>query len=224
MLTVQNPCLNVLLSETTHIYLLYNYRKISWRTLTSLANGLTTDVLKHRTFNTKTERPDEITDSKKNSKWFTSYVSLYHHIDYMRLSCSSSPRSKFSHWRVITGRMGKLPSHYEAGTRVWERKTLNLRKHLVAQLCVTLLQPHGLRPTRFLCPWDSPTARILEWVASPISRGSSPPRDGTHVSCIGRQVLYHWATREAQVSEVSLKKKNWQDFQHLCYHRGAWVQ
>ena len=125
----------------------------------------------------------------------------------MRLSCSSSPRSKFSHWRVITGRMGKLPSHYEAGTRVWERKTLNLRKHLVAQLCVTLLQPHGLRPTRFLCPWDSPTARILEWVAIPFSRGSSPPRDGTHVSCIGRQVLYHWATREAQVSEVSLKKK-----------------
>ena len=27
-------------------------------------------------------------------------------------------------------------------------------------------------------------ARILEWVAIPISRGSSPPRDRTHVSCI----------------------------------------
>ena len=37
-------------------------------------------------------------------------------------------------------------------------------------------------------------ARILEWVAMPSSRGSSPPRDGTrisYVSCIGRWVLYH---------------------------------
>ena len=37
-------------------------------------------------------------------------------------------------------------------------------------------------------------ARILEWVAMPSSRGSSQPRDPTHVSyvsCIGRQVLYH---------------------------------
>ena len=34
-------------------------------------------------------------------------------------------------------------------------------------------------------------ARILEWVAMPSSRGSSQPRDGTHVSCLGRRVLYH---------------------------------
>ena len=40
-------------------------------------------------------------------------------------------------------------------------------------------------------------ARILEWVAISSSRGSSWPRDQTCVSCvscIGRQVLYHWAT------------------------------
>ena len=42
-------------------------------------------------------------------------------------------------------------------------------------------------------------ARILEWVAISFFRGSSPSRDGTLVSCIGRQVLYHWATREAPV-------------------------
>ena len=38
-------------------------------------------------------------------------------------------------------------------------------------------------------------ARILKWVAVPSSRGSSQPRDQTHVSyvsCISRQVLYHW--------------------------------
>ena len=38
-------------------------------------------------------------------------------------------------------------------------------------------------------------ARTLEWVAMSSSRGSSRPRDPTHVSyisCTGRQVLYHW--------------------------------
>ena len=40
-------------------------------------------------------------------------------------------------------------------------------------------------------------ARILEWVAISSSMGSSRPRDRTHVFCIGRQILYHWATREA---------------------------
>ena len=37
-------------------------------------------------------------------------------------------------------------------------------------------------------------ARILEWVAMPSSRGSSQPRDPTHVSYVSRiirWVLYH---------------------------------
>ena len=50
-------------------------------------------------------------------------------------------------------------------------------------------------------------ARILEWVTISSSRESSWPRDQTHisgVSCIGRQVLYHWATWEPRVSDLSL--------------------
>ena len=39
-------------------------------------------------------------------------------------------------------------------------------------------------------------ARILEWVAMPFSRGSTWPRDQTWVSCIGSQILYHWAIME----------------------------
>ena len=39
--------------------------------------------------------------------------------------------------------------------------------------------------------------RILEWVAIPISRSSSWPRDGTCISFIGRWILYHGATQEA---------------------------
>ena len=45
-------------------------------------------------------------------------------------------------------------------------------------------------------------AWILQWVAISFSRGSSLPRDRTCTSCIsgnGRQLLYHWATREAHI-------------------------
>ena len=66
---------------------------------------------------------------------------------------------------------------------------------MCAQSCLTLCNPmdcsspgssvHGIFQVR-----------ILEWVAASFSRGSFPSRDQTHVSCIGRQVLYHRAPRE----------------------------
>ena len=69
---------------------------------------------------------------------------------------------------------------------------------LSAQLCFTLCDPmdhslpdssvHGIIP-----------AGILEWVAIFSFRISSWPKDQTHISwgsCIGRQILYHWATWE----------------------------
>ena len=40
-------------------------------------------------------------------------------------------------------------------------------------------------------------AKILEWVATPFSRGSSQPRDQTQVSCIAGGFFTIWATREA---------------------------
>ena len=45
-----------------------------------------------------------------------------------------------------------------------------------------------------------PQARILQWVVISYSRRASRPRDRTHiscVSCVGRRVLYPWATWEA---------------------------
>ena len=50
-------------------------------------------------------------------------------------------------------------------------------------------------------------ARILGWVATLSSRGSSWPRDKTCiscVSCIGRRILHHWATWEALNISVGL--------------------
>ena len=43
-------------------------------------------------------------------------------------------------------------------------------------------------------------ATILEWVAIPLSRGSSRPRDQTRVSCTTGRFFTIWATREALLS------------------------
>ena len=68
---------------------------------------------------------------------------------------------------------------------------------LVAKLCLTLSQPYGLSSSRLLCPWNSP-GKTTGVVAISFFRRSSWLRDWTCVSCIGRWILYHWATREAQ--------------------------
>ena len=51
-------------------------------------------------------------------------------------------------------------------------------------------------------------ARILEWVTISSSRGSSPPRDRTLVSCIAGRYFTIWATREAlKIKELALIDK-----------------
>ena len=77
------------------------------------------------------------------------------------------------------------------GVCVWRRGVCS-----VTQSCPTLWDSMDY------CPPGSSfhgifQARILEWSAISSSRGSSQLRDWTCVSCIGRQILYHWATREA---------------------------
>ena len=57
-----------------------------------------------------------------------------------------------------------------------------------------------------------PQARVLEWVAVFFYRGSSRPRDWACVDCIGRRILYHWATnwREVQsnMTDVFIRREN----------------
>ena len=54
----------------------------------------------------------------------------------------------------------------------------------------------------FVTPWTVVygilQARILEWVAFPLSRGSSQPRDRTQISHTAGKFFTSWATREAQ--------------------------
>ena len=66
----------------------------------------------------------------------------------------------------------------------------------VAWSCPALCDPMDCSPLGS-CVCGILQARTLEWVAISSSRGSSRPRDGTHVSCIfciGRQIVYHGAT------------------------------
>ena len=68
-------------------------------------------------------------------------------------------------------------------------------KAAVIQSCPTLCDPMDYSP-----PGSSVhgifQAGILEWVAIPFSRGSSPPRDQTQVSCIAGKFFTVWVTRE----------------------------
>ena len=47
-------------------------------------------------------------------------------------------------------------------------------------------------------------ARLLDWVAISFSRRSFRPRDQTHIFWIGRQIFYHWATREVHIEVLLL--------------------
>ena len=93
-----------------------------------------------------------------------------------------------------------------------------------AQLCPTLCNP---------VDWSLPgssvhgilQARLLEWVAIPFSRGSSRPKDRTHIPCIshtGRQILYHWQTREMDL--ICLKEKEAWTWWQLCKASGRKVR
>ena len=77
---------------------------------------------------------------------------------------------------------------------------------LCAQLYPTLCKPMDYNP-----PGSSVfgifEARILEWVAISFSRGSSWPRDQTHVSCVSSIASGHftqWAIRENLVPRATL--------------------
>ena len=70
-----------------------------------------------------------------------------------------------------------------------------------SQSCPTLCDPMNYRVHGIL------QARILEWVAFPFSRGSSQPRDWTHVSRIaGRFFLPAETEGKPRYEEINLEK------------------
>ena len=56
--------------------------------------------------------------------------------------------------------------------------------------CLTLCNPMECSPTRLLCPWNS-LGKNTGVDCHALLQGIFPTRDWTHVSCIGRWILYH---------------------------------
>ena len=86
--------------------------------------------------------------------------------------------------------------------KIWKQPKWPLTDKWIKNKCVWILLSHVWL---FATPMDLPGStvhgifqeRILQWVALSYSRGSSRPRDWTHVSRIGRQILYccaSWAS------------------------------
>ena len=88
-----------------------------------------------------------------------------------------------------------------------------------AQLCLTLCNLMDCSPSGSSVHGIF-QARTLEQDAIFYSKGSSRPRDQTHVSwvsCIGRQVLYHCATWEALSHFQDLEhQRDFQEVANLC--------
>ena len=68
---------------------------------------------------------------------------------------------------------------------------------LVTKSCSTLCDPTNYSPPGSSVHGIS-QARKVEWVAISFSKECPSPKDRTHVSCIGRWILYHWAIRKAR--------------------------
>ena len=116
--------------------------------------------------------------------------------------------------------------HFLAGTwaRLLSSENLRCLIHVVCCLVTkfypTLLWPCGLYSQTGFSVHGIFQARILECVAISFSRGSSWPRNWTCISCAGRQILYHWTTRETPYDGITLVT---QMVQNLPAMRETWV-
>ena len=88
------------------------------------------------------------------------------------------------------------------------------------QLQVPRMQPHGLQPTRLLCPWDFPSQNTGVGCHAPLqgiflNQGSNPRL--LSLPCIGRRVIYHYCRLGSpwnlctKIFSAALKiaKQNW---------------
>ena len=67
---------------------------------------------------------------------------------------------------------------------------------LVAKSCLTLLQPHGLWPSRLLCTWGFP-GKNTGVGCHALLQGIFPTQESNPHLLRPRQILHCWATREA---------------------------
>ena len=150
---------------------------------------------------------------------------LHWQVDYYPLHHQESPRS----FTLLNSNHNHISQHYCHNYTQY----LFWHSHLLYEVN-TIISPISqmktMRPARLTCPQSffyHPMdcslpgssvhgicqAGILDWGAISFSRGSSWPRDQTRVSCIGRQFLYHWASR-SKLWEIVEDRRAWQATAH----------
>ena len=115
-------------------------------------------------------------------------------------------KRKYIDDRRARAKMLNITTNRENGkTRIRYYHTSTEVKVSVAQSCLTLCNSMDCS----LCSWDSPGS--LEWVAMPSSRGPSPQKDRTHVSCVscivGKYFTAESPGKTIQWSTTQQKKK-----------------
>ena len=128
--------------------------------------------------------------------WLLRIMILYTFLNYIRFQMHS-----IAIWHLCTLKNDHHKSSCNSSPYSWPRHLFcSLSSPLFLYVCAKLLQSYLTLwdPMNYSLPGSSVygvfQARILDWVAISFSRGSSLPRDRTHVSyvyCIGRGVLYH---------------------------------
>ena len=111
------------------------------------------------------------------------------------------------HWAELLGlsdlqaesleRMVKIEKAFGKCECIFEQIARRVHPCSVAQSCLTLCNPIDCNPPDSSVHGIS-QAKILECVAISFCRGSFWPRDHTRIPCIGRWILHHWDTWEAQ--------------------------
>ena len=89
--------------------------------------------------------------------------------------------------------------------QVWERQRLCylICMHMWVLSASVMSDPATLWTVACQAPLSIRFFNPLKWVDLSSSRGSSQPRDQTHISCFGRWILYHWATWETLLTHTS---------------------
>ena len=90
----------------------------------------------------------------------------------------------------------QLPSFFSLTVWIPGFRESESESHLVMS---NSLQSHGIHSLQ---------AKILEWVAFPLTRGPSRPRNWTRVSCIAGTFFTNWAMKEALALEKTWSNSN----------------
>ena len=124
----------------------------------------------------------------------------------LQCSCLEDPRNGGAWWAAVYGVAQSRAwlkwlssSMLLMKAKEWSSPWCYVSLCWVAQSCLTLCDPINCSLPGFSVHGIL-QARILEWVATSFSRGSSQPWDGTRTSCfscISRWILCHWAIWEA---------------------------